>query len=229
MQNVSSEFQALMEAGTGQKKCRCTFGEIVIDSTELVSIDIEDAFNAGTEDLMIGCAVANKAVVKLFNTKVINYETEPIKIEVGVVLSDESIEYVNMGTYYPSKVTSTDEYQTVNIEAYDKIASLNVKYVPTVTLPTTDTAIVNDICTQYGIEFIGETLGCSIAQTYETTVAETLGYMAGLQGFNAHMTRDNKLDFYWYVVPSLWNEYSETTWADANAFKWYEFLRKERG
>ena len=56
-----------------------------------------------------------------------------------------------MGTY-PCGRETEDNYTTITITAYDRLSKLNKLYQPTVSLPTTDTAIINDImCAKWNV------------------------------------------------------------------------------
>ncbi|MEG0898506.1 MAG: hypothetical protein RSF40_02195 [Oscillospiraceae bacterium] len=227
MINVSSAYQNAIASYGREFKTRVTIGTTVIDSSKIKSIEIEDTFNGSDNELLIGSAISKKLKLSIFNAGAISYATSPIKIESGLVLPNNTVEYVTMGTYYPAKTESKDDWQTIDIEAYDFISKLNKPYVPTVSLPTTDTAIINDICTQNGIKFIGSGLGCVINKIYDYTEREQLGYMAGLQGRNAYITRNNKLDFKWYLMPKKYSEIETLKWSDAEKMSWAELSRRE--
>lgn len=227
MINVSESYKNAVKASGREFVTRCTFNDTPVIN-EIIDVSIEDAFNSDNNELKIGGAVSKKAIIELYNAGKLPYSTAKIKIESGLKLPDNNIEWVNMGTFYPSKVESEDEYKTLKIESYDLLAMLNKHYEPKVSVPTTDTAIVNDICNQYGIEFVGNTLGCKIENLYDANANQTIGYMAGLQGMNAYITRDNKLDFKWYVMPTRWAEIdNKVTWQELENKTWFEISRRE--
>lgn len=227
---VSEQYKTTIQDNARTFELKAIFGNVEVDGNHLINIDIEDSFNSDNNILGIGNAVSKKATIKMFNVENIPYSITPIKIKSGLKLPDESIEWVDLGTYYPAEVTTDNDYKTLTIEAYDYISKLNKPYNPTITFPSTDTDIINDICMQNGLEFIGESLGFEVVKIYENTERETLGYMAGLQGMNVYITRDNKLDFRWYLMPRKWESLDgKKTWQEISNNTWAEISRVEQG
>ena len=116
--------------------------------------------------------------------------------------------FVPFGTFYVSEFEKKKGY--ITLTAYDKMALLNVEYVPStsITFPATTKAIVDDIEKQFKIT--GQNYpnyGYSITDTalvtnISCTVREMLGYVAGLWGANARFNRDNRLEYYFFQPTS---------------------------
>lgn len=116
--------------------------------------------------------------------------------------------YMLLGAFYVDKVSSADGWKTVTIEAYDYLSKLNVPYKPTITFPATPNQIFNDIRSQYftgtntavgyypmnrgSTEVYPET---ELGAYLEGTVADYIGWLAGLIGTNAVMSPVGELRF----------------------------------
>lgn len=199
------EFENLVEFTNGNvtksyKGCKITVSESMID-------------NDG--ELAMGKAFSRKCEVFVYEPELpFDYSNSVItltsRLKVSGTLTD-----VPMGVFYASEIKSEDDYFSMTVKGYDGMAKLlEEQYVPSVTTPTTDTAIIEDICTQYGLETSETGIGKTIDTIYDATVGTTLGYMAGLQGKNAMFDRLGKLVFRWYAA------YNTDTWdSDSGAWK----------
>lgn len=151
------------------------------------------------------------------------WQNSIVKVWLGVTDDDGSFyeesgwakpSYMLQGTFYISEVTSTDGWQTINLVGYDYLSKLNVSYEPTITFPARALDIYNDIKLQYfsggGAGSVGywryhENQSASsrtdadpdaVMQTYvDGTVADYIGWLAGLLGTNAMMFPNNGLYF----------------------------------
>lgn len=122
---------------------------------------------------------------------------------IGLVLADNSIEYCPLGFFHITSIDTSDDWQTVDIEAHDGMGRLTAAYVPTISAPCTAEDIIDDIAAQYSITLSSFTFPTINLDTiYEGTVKETIGWIAGLMGMNARFNRDNELDFYYYDTTS---------------------------
>lgn len=127
----------------------------------------------------------------------ISLENKEIAIFEGVK-GDGGIEYVQIGIFTVTKEESNGEY--TKYTAYDKMYKAEKGYFSELTYPSTDKAILEDICTKLGIQ-----LATSITNTHTITdkpqgytMREMIGYMAMLQGCNAVINSDGNLELRWY-------------------------------
>lgn len=108
-------------------------------------------------------------------------------------------EWVPLGTFYVSTVSTNDDYKTVSITATDRMALLTDSYNPGISLPATQKAIIEDIAAQYSLNLGSISYAdTTITQLYEGSVRDYLGWLAGLSGANARFDRNGKLTFTWY-------------------------------
>lgn len=164
-------------------------------------IDITETMCQDENEIAMGCAFTKALTLKIYEPlRTISYKNATIVIRSGLKVGN-AYEYVPMGTFYSNELETSDGFRTLTIKAFDKLAFAQQIYEPRFEGEITDTKILNDICTQYGLTLATGTsaLGLSFDSYVEATAFETLGYLAGLQGKNAVMTRANELEFRFYT------------------------------
>lgn len=124
-------------------------------------------------------------------------ENKEIAIFEGVKV-DTEIKYIKLGIFTVTKQTSDGEY--TSYEAYDRMYKADMPYFSDMTFPSTDKAILNEICGKLGISLVTNIVTAHTIsdkpQGY--TYREIIGYMAMLQGCNAVINSDGNLELRWY-------------------------------
>lgn len=127
----------------------------------------------------------------------VSLENKEITIFEGVKVGVE-IKYIQLGIFTITKQTSDGEY--TSYEAYDRMYKADMPYFSDMAFPSTDKAILNEICGKLGIS-----LATNIATAHTIsdkpqgyTYREIIGYMAALQGCNAVINSDGNLELRWY-------------------------------
>lgn len=127
-----------------------------------------------------------------------SYDNLVFKAQQGIKTS-EGMEYIDLGVF--KVLNAILDGIKVSVKAVDKMTYLmSDKYVPQVTVPTTDIAILNDIASQTGITVDTSNL-TSHNITYLTNAyskREIIGYISALQGKNAYFTSQGNLAFKFY-------------------------------
>lgn len=127
----------------------------------------------------------------------ISLENKEITIFEGVKVGTE-IKYIQLGIFTVTKQTSDGEY--TSYEAYDRMYKADMPYFSDMTFPSTDKAILNEICSKLGISLATNIVTAHTIsdkpQGY--TYREIIGYMAMLQGSNAVINADGNLELRWY-------------------------------
>lgn len=127
----------------------------------------------------------------------ISLENKGITIFEGVKVGTE-IKYIKLGIFTVTKQTSDGEY--TSYEAYDRMYKADMPYFSDMTFPSTDKAILNEICSKLGISLATNIVTAHTIsdkpQGY--TYREIIGYMAMLQGSNAVINADGNLELRWY-------------------------------
>lgn len=146
--------------------------------------------------ISIGNTCSSSVTFSIFKPQ-ITLENKDITIFEGVK-GDSGIEYVQIGIFTVTKEESNGEY--TKYTAYDKMYKAEKGYFSKLTYPSTDKAILEEICTKLGIK-----LATSITNTHTITdkpqgytMREMIGYMATLQGGNAAINSDGNLEIKWY-------------------------------
>ncbi|WP_443723891.1 tail fiber domain-containing protein [Pseudoruminococcus massiliensis] len=146
--------------------------------------------------ISIGNTCSSSVTFSIFQPE-ITLENKDITIFEGVK-GDSGIEYVQIGIFTAAKEESNGEY--TKYTAYDKMYKAEKGYFSELTYPSTDKAILEEICTKLGIQ-----LATSITNTHTIidkpqgyTMREMIGYMAMLQGGNAAINSDGNLEIKWY-------------------------------
>lgn len=127
----------------------------------------------------------------------IGLENKEITIFEGVKVGTE-IKYIKLGIFTVTRQTSDGEY--TNYEAYDRMYKADMPYFSDMAFPSTDKAILNEICGKLGISLATNIVSAHTIsdkpQGY--TYREIIGYMAMLQGCNAVINPDGNLELRWY-------------------------------
>lgn len=146
--------------------------------------------------ISIGNTCSSSVTFSIFKPQ-ITLENKDVTIFEGVK-GDSGIEYVQIGIFTVTKEESNGEY--TKYTAYDKMYKAEKGYFSELTYPSTDKAILEEICTKLGIQ-----LATSITNAHTITdkpqgytMREMIGYMAMLQGCNAAINSDGNLEIKWY-------------------------------
>nr|DAM84024.1 MAG TPA: Minor structural protein [Bacteriophage sp.] len=127
----------------------------------------------------------------------ISLENKEITIFEGVKVGKE-INYIKLGIFTVTKQTSDGEY--TSYEAYDRMYKADMPYFSDIAFPSTDKAILNEICGKLGISLATNIVTAHTIndkpQGY--TMREIIGYMAMLQGCNAVINANGNLELRWY-------------------------------
>lgn len=147
-------------------------------------------------EITIGNTCASSVTFSIYMPTV-SLENKEITVFEGVKVNEE-IQYIQLGIFTVTKQTSDREY--TSYEAYDRMYKADMPYFSDMTFPSTDKAILNEICGKLGIS-----LATSITNTHTITdkpqgytYREIIGYIAMLQGCNAVINSDGNLELRWY-------------------------------
>lgn len=175
------------------------YSKYVVDGEEhtdtLNNFKFQNMINPNNE-ITIGNTCASSVTFSIY-MPAISLENKEIAIFEGVKVGTE-IKYIKLGIFTVTKQTSDGEY--TNYEAYDRMYKADMPYFSDMAFPSTDKAILNEICGKLGISLAANIVTAHTIsdkpQGY--TYREIIGYMAMLQGCNAVINSDGNLELRWY-------------------------------
>lgn len=197
MYNVSDNFNTLASSNNRTVSCKITINGTDIDPELIVNLNFKEA-SSSESNISLGEAISNVIELKIYKTDI-----QLKGAEIKPYISFDGEEYCPLGVFYASEISKDKTY--INITAYDKMAFLNEKYVPTVTFPCSGYTVIKDIATQYGFKFIISEWSYQQIENYNTecTVREMIGYIAGLGGCNAKFNRAGLLQLKFYTYNGI--------------------------
>lgn len=195
MKNLSTAMTEIVKGNSARY-----YSKYIVDEEEhtetLNNFKFQNIINPNNE-ITIGNTCASGVTFSIYMPAV-SLENKEITIFEGVKVGTE-IKYIQLGIFTVTKQTSDGEY--TSYEAYDRMYKADMPYFSDMTFPSTDKAILNEICGKLGIS-----LATNIATTHTIndkpqgyTYREMIGYMAMLQGCNAVINADGNLELRWYT------------------------------
>lgn len=175
------------------------YSKYVVDGKEhtetLNNFKFQNMINPNNE-ITIGNTCSSSVAFSIY-MPAISLENKEITVFEGVKVNEE-IQYIQLGIFTVTKQTSDGEY--TSYEAYDRMYKADMPYFSDMTFPSTDKAILNEICSKLGISLATNIVTAHTInekpQGY--TYREIIGYMAMLQGSNAVINADGNLELRWY-------------------------------
>lgn len=175
------------------------YSKYVVDGKEhtetLNNFKFQNMINPNNE-ITIGNTCSSGVTFSIY-MPTISLENKEITIFEGVKVGAE-IKYIKLGIFTVTKQTSDGEY--TSYEAYDRMYKADMPYFSDMVFPSTDKAILNEICGKLGISLVTNiATEHTISDKPEGyTYREIIGYMAMLQGGNAAINSDGNLELRWY-------------------------------
>lgn len=194
MKNLSTAMTEIVKGNSARY-----YSKYVVDGKEhtetLNNFKFQNMINPNNE-ITIGNTCASSVSFSIYMPTV-SLENKEITVFEGVKVGTE-IKYIQLGIFTVTKQTSDGEY--TSYEAYDRMYKADMPYFSDMAFPSTDKAILNEICSKLGIS-----LATNIVTTHTIsdkpqgyTYREIIGYMAMLQGCNAVINSDGNLELRWY-------------------------------
>lgn len=151
----------------------------------------------GNDDITIGSTVSSYVDVTMKPIGQLFGNTE-VELQEGIRLPNGTYEYIRMGYFTAQRPTDDNGY--IKFTAYDRMAKTEKLYSSSLSYPTTAIQVIDEICTQCGIDRATTGLETVYVNTKPEgyTCREVLGYMASLYGKFACIDRDGKLQIRWY-------------------------------
>lgn len=160
--NVSTSFINKIAQPSRHFTARFYDGTTLLD-LEIMHINITTG-TCGGSTLAIGCAFAGYIEVTARYTDIL-LEGKELKLELGLLLDNDSYEYIPFGYWTVQKPSVSQDVMTFT--AVDRVAAkLNEEYTSSLTYPTTIANVLSELSTAAGV-----TINCSLQTTQQIPVA----------------------------------------------------------
>lgn len=125
MKALNSKVKSAFDGDSRQIKVKATFNDkYIVDGEHIISAEITDTM-CSTSTLSLGNTCSNELQMEMYvPDNFVGLENAKIKLEFGIVV-DGNTEYTPMGVYYVDSVSTTNNYKSVTIKAYDAMLKLN--------------------------------------------------------------------------------------------------------
>lgn len=125
MKVLNPKVKSAFDGDSRQIKIKATFNDkYVVDGEHIISAEITDTM-CSTNTLSLGNTCSNELQMEMYvPDNFVGLENAKIKLEFGIVV-DGNTEYTPMGVYYVDSVSTTNNYKSVTIKAYDAMLKLN--------------------------------------------------------------------------------------------------------
>lgn len=147
MISTSAAYQAALAADNRTFKARFLYNGIEVDG-DIRSLATYKG-SCGSDAFSLGSLFA-PYIEAVVDGSTLAFENKELLLQMGIVLSDSSVEYANMGYFTVSKPSSTTKRTT--FVAYGRLsAKCSGLYVSSLTFPATVQAVLDEISTQTGL------------------------------------------------------------------------------
>jgi hypothetical protein len=139
----------------------------------------------------------------LTNDGILVYTNSPGLTPAGILAPEVATGAVHcpLGKFYITEAKSNNNFEkTFKIVAYDAFSKTEETYSPTIAMPNTAQAILQDIAAQCNFSISSDVeYPAGRFDLYDFTCRQYIGYFAGLVGKNARFNRNGELAFTWYT------------------------------
>lgn len=148
---MSEAYTTAAEANARQILVKATFnGTTELTGDNIIDIAVTEATNA-SGGLSMGATISSKMTMKL------KMPETPLLLTGGFVEPFVgyygAADFCPLGKFFITEVISSDDFKTVTITAYDAFSKLEKPYTPTISMPATAEAILDDIANQFNFVF----------------------------------------------------------------------------
>lgn len=195
MYNVSEAYTEAAEARGRTILTKAILNETELGNSNIIELSVNEAVSS--PKLSMGSTISAQLKLK------IKAPDMPILLDGAVVKPYIGLgeEFCPLGKFNITKTESDNDFQiTYTIIGYDDFSKTEVKYTPSITMPNTAQAIMEDIASQCNFSIAADIVyPKGNFEFYDVTCREYIGYFAGLVGKNARFNRDGELTFIWYT------------------------------
>lgn len=185
MVQVTENFQNLAMQPGRRVSCKIIAGTHTYYDDSIIEFDFDDI--AHPDYFTIGTACSNRFAFS------VRYQEElDVGTEVKPYISFDGEEWCPLGVFFITRRYVRGNY--ASIICYDKMYSLDESYSSSLSVPTTASALLREICSGNNISC--SDFGADIAINEipsDCTIRQMIGYIAALNGANAKFSRNGAL------------------------------------
>ena len=212
MYQPSQEFITELNKTSRLFRARITCGMDTL--TEEIKKMIFTLGSCGADTFTIGSVFASYVDITLSSTET-SLAGKEMFVEIGLLLPDETVEYVPMGYFTASPADISKSRDQTILKATDRISSkCGGLYIPSITFPATIQAVMDDVSTQAGVTIKTSlpTTGVIQKEMKNLTYREILGYLSGLLGGFCYADREGNICIAAYPSTSSLTIENERSW-----------------
>lgn len=185
MFEVSDKFKQLAQENGRHIWCKIIVGNESLLDDSITGFDFDDVVHPDWYTLGTTCANRFHFTARSDIQPAVNETVKPY-------MSFDGEEWCPLGVFFISRRYVREGY--ISITAYDRLYSLGESYEWSGALPTNSAAVLEDICTGYGLECTDYGYPYKIESfTEEATARDMIGYIAALNNTCAKIDRLGRL------------------------------------
>ncbi|MDU4939623.1 MAG: hypothetical protein E6X34_14315 [Clostridium sp.] len=158
MRNVSRDCIEAFNKNKRDLRFKIEILDSVITDDNIIDFNIEDAITMD-DDFTLGGTVASRFKVNIKNVglryTVEDFKGKTLKVYIGILLPNGSIEYTLVGKYNIEDVNLNDK--NIEIDAMDNMVKFEKEYNSKLEYPCTAKSMLQEICSSCGVELVNRT------------------------------------------------------------------------
>lgn len=158
MRNVSRDCIEAFNKNKRDLRFKIEILDSVITDDNIIDFNIEDAITMD-DDFTLGGTVASRFKVNIKNVglryTVEDFKGKTLKVYIGILLPNGSIEYTLVGKYNIEDVNLNDK--NIEIDAMDNMVKFEKEYNSKLEYPCTAKSMLQEICSSSGVELVNRT------------------------------------------------------------------------
>lgn len=206
MLRTSNDYQRAIAQPSRLLKAKITINDVVYDDLDVINIQLDeelflsDSFTIGT------ASMSSVEIMVKYSQRALEsfFESEEMKIEVGVEVSDDIFEFISLGYFIIEDVEKNDF--DITIYANDRMIKTEKDYYSHLTYPTTLGSVADEICKNTGLTLSTPSfLNSDYTLTEKPdlsnhTMRTVLSYVVELAGGYARINRNGELEIFNLVI-----------------------------
>lgn len=182
---------------------------ITSDMIQSISLSTESSDN---DTLTMGVAMSRKVTLNLIRPpKNIDYESSIFAIKIGVKDLNHDFQYIEIGDFYTTDVSTSNDFNTLKIEAMDILSQVSGEYIPSVSINNLNDFYAdiqkylqehcNIVLKDYNPIHLQDLSNYAFSEfgvAEDSTLNENLQYLAGCIGAVIRATSGSEIEMVWY-------------------------------